>query len=117
MARVAHCGRVLPAVGTNPRIAAAMVLFPDGREPFGEGSPWEHLRRTIRDRGGHLFGDRPCGVFAPGDMSADEALSLISSINWHHPMSVMYQEFGENRWSYVAITGPSRTGRYFEGAE
>lgn len=94
-----------------------MVLFPDRREPVGEGSPWQQLRRILRDGGGGLMGSRPLGIFIHGEMSVNEALSLISSINWHHPMPVMYQAIGENRWSYVSITGPSRTGRDYEEAE
>lgn len=94
-----------------------MVLLPDRREPTGEDSPWARLRRTIREEGGGLFGRRPLGILAPGDMPTDQVLSLLSSVNWHHPMSVVYMPFGENRWSFVTITGPSRTGRTFEGAE
>ena len=83
------------------------MLFPDRREPVGDGTALARLRMELLAREGGLFGTKPMAI-AVVEMDAYDLLKIMRVLDWHYPVPVMFRTHGEDRWSHATVIGRSQ---------
>lgn len=76
------------------------MLLPDGREPSGS------VLSALKMLGAASLTASYLGTWlVETDMEAGEMIVTLQEFDWHHPILLAYRQAGENRWSFLTITG------------
>lgn len=92
----------------QPRVAVTTyVLFLDQRELVQGGAALRELRMKALALGASPIDTRTMSITA-GPVDPVEMLRQLSTIDWRHPVHVVFRTSGEDRWSHATVIGRSK---------